>query len=434
VASAHAEGWEAEVELEISHFPQESPNPQSNYSGNGSVATTLSRSDYWGDAIIDTKLFYREDGHDGNRSHFDVRDLMLTLPIGDYELKAGVGGTFWGFTESVHLLDIINQTDFVESLAGEEKLGQPLLSANWYGPWGTVETYVMPLFRPRVFASTDGRPALPLAFTENEDDYQYESSDRENHIDFAVRWSHNIGPVDYALSLFKGTERTPRTLICFGRGTGRPGTDEGPNCDLESAVPAPTAQQMLDVAAGLTTEEELRQEFIDAAIPDLRLVPAYDQTERLGLEIQWNLGDILAKAELLHGEQLDTPYQAAVAGFEYIWSNSLGLPLDTRVISEYLYDDRDTTVYQNLFDDDVFFGARFEFQDTQSTTFLIGTIYDLNNYVVLYLAEGTRRLGNASALAIEAQVFSHVDHVPENDPAAFFSTADTYTVKLKLFF
>lgn len=432
--AAHAEGWEAELELEISHFPQESISPQSNYSGNGSVATVLSRSDYWGDAIIDTKLFYREDGHDGNRSHFDIRDLIVTLPVADFEFKAGIGGTFWGFTESVHLVDIINQTDFVESLAGEDKLGQPLLSANWYAGFGTIETYVMPVFRPRVFASTDGRPALPLAVEENEDDYQYESSQRENHVDFAARWSHHLGALDFALSWFKGTERAPRTVICFGRGTGRPNTENGPNCDLESGFPAPTAAEQAAIDAGLVDEEELREAAIQAAIPDLRLVPHYDQTERLGLELQWNLGDILAKAELLYAEQLDTPYRAAVGGFEYIWSNTLGFPLDTRVISEYLYDDRNPQTYLNLFDDDVFLGARFEFQDTQSTTLLIGAIYDLNIYTVIYLAEGTRRLTNSTSLSVDAQVFSHSDHVPDGDPASFFSTADTYTVKLTLFF
>jgi hypothetical protein len=432
--ASFADGWEAELELEISRFPQESPNPQSNYTGSGSVATTLSRSDYWGDAIIDTKLFYREDGHDGNRSHFDIRDLMIILPVADFEFKAGIGGAFWGYAESVHLVDIINQTDSVESLSGEEKLGQPLLSANWYGQWGTVQTYVMPLFRPRVFASEDGRPALPLPFTENEDDYQYESSDREKHVDFALRWSHNFGPLDFALSLFKGTERAPRSVVCFGRGTGRPNTENGPNCDLPSGFQEPNAAEQLLIDAGLVNEDELIAEAIEAAIPDLRLVPHYDQTERIGLELQWNLGDILAKAELLYGEQLDSPYRAAVGGFEYIWSNSLGLPLDVRVISEYLYDDRDTAVYFNLFDNDVFFGARFEFQDTQSTTFLIGTIYDLENHVVLYLAEGTRRLGNASSLSLEAQVFSHFDDAPEGDSVAFFRNADTYTAKLKLYF
>lgn len=429
-----AEVWEAEAELEVRWFPQDDPSPESNYHGSGSLALILSRSDYWGDAIIDTKLFYREDGHDDNRSHFDIRDLLITLPVADFEFKAGIGGTFWGFTESVHLVDIINQTDFVESFSGEEKLGQPLLSANWYGPFGTIETYVMPLFRPQVFQSGDARPSYPLPISENEDDYQYESSKRDQHVDFATRWSYNIGSLDFGLSWFKGTERTPRTVVCFGRDTGRPNTENGPNCDLPSGFPEPTPEQQAAIDAGLVDEDELIAAAIEEAIPDLRLIQHYDQTERVGLELQWNLGDVLAKAELLYAEQLDTSYKAAVAGFEYTWSNTLGFPLDTRIISEYLYDDRNAEAYLNLFDDDVFFGVRFEFQDTQSTTFLVGSIYDLNNYSVLYLAEGTRRLTDSSSISVEAQVFSHLDHLASDDPTLFFNTADTYTAKLKLFF
>lgn len=433
-SGADAEEWEAELEFEIRLFSEDSPNPKSDYNESGSIATVINRVDYWRDAIIDTKLFFREDQHDSNRSHMDIRDLIVTLPVADFEFKAGIGGTFWGFAESVHLVDIINQTDFVESLSGEEKLGQPLLSANWYGQWGTVETFVMPLFRPREFPSAEGRPALPLPMSDNDDDYQYESSEREQHVDYAARWSHSVGALDLGLSWFKGTERAPRTVICFARGSGRPNTENGPNCDLESGFEEPTLAQQAAIAAGLINEEELRAAAIEAAIPDLQLIPHYDQTKRIGAELQWNLGNILAKAELLYGKQLGTSYHASVSGFEYTWANSLGFPLDVRVISEYLYDDRDTNTYLNLFDDDLFVGTRFEFQDTQSTTFLLGATYDTNNYAIFYLAEGSRRLGNALSLLVEIHVFSHFDHVPADSSSTYLSAADTYTAKLKMYF
>ena len=34
----------------------------------------------------------------------------------------------------------------------------------------------------------------------------------EKHIDFAIRWSHTIGPWDIGLSHFYGTSRDPRLL------------------------------------------------------------------------------------------------------------------------------------------------------------------------------------------------------------------------------
>jgi hypothetical protein len=83
-------------------------------------------------------------------------------------LSLGINTIFWGVTESQHLVDIINQTDFV-----------------------------LPSFRPRQFAGEKGRlRSIPLAENAHE---QYQSDKGDDHIDFALRWSHYLG--DWSLGL-----------------------------------------------------------------------------------------------------------------------------------------------------------------------------------------------------------------------------------------
>ena len=65
---------------------------------------------------------------------------------------------FWGVTELRHLVDIINQTDLVENLDGEQKLGQPMVQLTLLKDWGTLDFFAMPYFRERTFTGPDGRP------------------------------------------------------------------------------------------------------------------------------------------------------------------------------------------------------------------------------------------------------------------------------------
>ena len=59
--------------------------------------------------------FLRLDQFDSERTHFDIREFIWRLSKRDFDLKIGIGKVFWGVTESQHLVDIINQTDPVES-------------------------------------------------------------------------------------------------------------------------------------------------------------------------------------------------------------------------------------------------------------------------------------------------------------------------------
>ena len=69
----------------------------------------------------------------------------------------GINSVFWRVVESNHLVDILNQTDLIEDIDGEEKLGQPMISLSTQQDWGGLSLFVLPWFRERTFPSEEGR-------------------------------------------------------------------------------------------------------------------------------------------------------------------------------------------------------------------------------------------------------------------------------------
>ncbi|MCZ6899931.1 MAG: hypothetical protein O7F74_06805 [Bacteroidetes bacterium] len=71
--------------------------------------------------------FLRLDQYDKKRNHWDIRELYWQSVFKNTEFSIGAKKVFWGKTESAHLVDIINQTDVVESFDGEQKLGEVMV-------------------------------------------------------------------------------------------------------------------------------------------------------------------------------------------------------------------------------------------------------------------------------------------------------------------
>ena len=126
--------------------------------------------------------FARIDQRDDQRSHYDIRELNWLHVGSNWELRVGAGIIFWGVTESQHLVDIINQTDLVENIDGEDKLGQPMINLSLIRDWGTVDLFVLPGFRKRTFPGPEGRPRIHPPV--NADAAVFESDDEDKHIDF----------------------------------------------------------------------------------------------------------------------------------------------------------------------------------------------------------------------------------------------------------
>jgi len=324
------------------------------------------------------KPFFRYDGRDDERTHIDVREAWW-LHVGDgWEVLAGVNRVFWGVTESRHLVDIINQTDAVEDIDDEDKLGQPMVQLSFQRNWGRLDAFLLPGFRERTFPGEKGRLGAPLPIDSR--GALYESNAENRHLDAALRWSHFLGNWDLGAHVFHGTSREPLLRL------------------------SPTGD---------------------------RLVPFYQQIDQVGIDVQYTHEAWLWKMEAIGREGQGDAFAATVAGAEYTFYQVGGSGADVGVLVEYLYDNRDETAPITAFDDDVFIGSRLAFNDTQDTSVLAGVIVDRADSSTAAFIEAERRLGQMYKLEFEARWFPAVD---ADSPMAPLASDSFIVLRLTRFF
>jgi len=323
--------------------------------------------------------FLRLDSADSERTHFDIRELNFLWLGNTWELRVGIGKVFWGVTEFVHLVDIINQTDQVENIDGEDKLGQPMVHFSYPGNWGVVDFFLLPYFREHTYPGREGRLRPPVKV--DTDNPEYESGAEENHVDLALRYSQAFGWGDMGIYYFRGTSREPILVPSLNK-KGQP-----------------------------------------------VLLPFYDQIDQVGLDLQLVSGNWLWKLESLYRNGTDDDFWAATGGFEYTFVSMGDTMMDLGLITEYSYDDRDddaTTPFQN----DLLFGLRLGVNDAASTELLTGISFDLDGSGSVLSIEASRRLTDSMKLFLEAWSFFDLDE----SQTYLYSIRDDDFVRLQFFY
>ncbi len=342
----HAMDWDANVTIEHRQFFNDALDTRQ---GNKQTAGVL-QAEVYHDFNPQTRWvfapYYRHDSLDANRSQGDIRELSLNW-VGDWvEIYAGIGKVFWGVTESAHLVDIINQTDNLASVDGEQKLGQAMIKLAFARDWGNLDAYVLPYFREREFASPAGRLRAPFAL---ESDAAYQHEDEEKHWDYALRYQHSIDDWELGASWFKGTSREPQLQLT----------------------------------------------------PSFSLQPFYDQIEQFGIDLQWINDAWLWKLEAIkRNQQREDNYYAAIGGLEYTWYGLFG-DADLGIVAEYLYDQRDSAPL----DKDVMLGLRWVQNDIAGSEALFGVLQDSEGKGRSLRLESSRRFGSQWKVNLEAQLF-----------------------------
>jgi hypothetical protein len=371
-SSVAASEWSGYAGLEFKGFTQTAQDTRQDHSTNFSFAFESEYYHDWdnGNQSIAFVPFVRLDENDNERTHFDIRELTYLKVAENWELRVGIRKVFWGVTEFQHLVDVINQTDLVENIDTEDKLGQPMINLALVKDWGTVDLFVMPYFRERYFPSTSGRlRTIPHV---DQTRSQFESSAKEKHIDLAARYSHYFGDWDIGVSHFYGTSRDPRLLS---------NTDNNGNAVL---------------------------------------TPFYDIINQTSLDLQATKGNMLWKLEALHRSGQATTYNAIAAGFEYTFVGIMDSAIDLGLLSEYHYDDRGESA-TSTFEDDIAIGARLAFNDAQSSEALIGMVWDRNTGGKFFNIEASRRIGESWLLEAQGRFFSNQK---ASDPAFAFTKDD----------
>ena len=310
----------------------------------------------WSDGLhnLNFQGFFRYDPNGNSRTHWDVRELYYQYVKDRLEVSVGAKRIFWGKTEAAHLVDVINQVDFLEGLDGEEKLGQPMVQLSYLTNFGTFDLFYLPYSRQIDLGNEAGRPRTPFVLDDN--DFQFESSGEEWHPSAAFRWSHYLGPMDVGIHYFYGNAREPLLNI------------------------------QADGSFGLL----------------------FPEVHQVGLDYQIITGDWIWKLEsVLRTGSFDAIF-AGAAGFEYTLSNVGNSGIDIGILAEYLYDNRDDLAFSSL-DNDLFIGSRLAFNDVQSTEILAGFAQDLSQSSKFFRLEASRRIGEQYKLSVESQLFFTID-------------------------
>ncbi len=324
--------------------------------------------------------FARLDSADSERTHIDVREFNYLWLQDTWEMRIGIGKVFWGATEFVHLVDIINQTDFVEAIDGEDKLGQPMVQIAISRDWGYMDFFVLPWFRERTYAGEDGR--LRSGLIVDTDNVLYENADEEHHIDFAVRYSGTYNDMDFGLYHFRGTGREPLLLPTLN-GLG---------------VPV--------------------------------LIPNYVQISQTGTDMQLAAGNWLWKLEGLHRRGQGESFFSVAGGFEYTFFSVLESSYDIGLIGESIYDDRQDNA-TTFFENDIMLGLRIAANDAAGSELLAGLIQDLDSSARSLSIEASRRLGNDWKVILDAYFFFSV---PEDDVLYSLRDDDYLSLQLSYYF
>ncbi|MFA5940970.1 MAG: hypothetical protein WC809_16565 [Sinimarinibacterium sp.] len=381
------------------------------------------------------EVFGRVDARDDERSHADLRELYYAQIGEDVEFRAGLRRVYWGVAESRHLVDIINQSDFVEDLDNEIKLGQPMLNVAFVQTEaGTLELFLMPLQRERTFPGERGHPQLP--YPVEPDEARYASKRGRHHLDAALRYQASFGALDLGVSYFDGTARDPDILPCLRRGSGYAGTETQANCDLLSAIEIPQSPlpdaltDLLQEAGLLPSDEEVREQIIADVERNLVLVPYYDRLRQFGVDLQFLVGGWAWKLEALHRDAGKGSSNAAVGGFEYSFSGFFDTAWDVGLLAELLYEDRDSLL-DTRYDHDGFVGLRVQLNDIASTMLLGGVLFDRSGEDRVFQLEGNRRLGEDWRLNLKWRDFSAV---PRDQLSNFLADEDMLSMSLERFF
>ena len=330
--------------------------------------------------LFDVSIFGKINKESNIDNHFDIRELSWSHIGDNWETKVGISKVFWGITESYNVVNVVNQIDQMESMSGDEKLGQPIVSISTERDYGAFTFMYLPYFRERVFPQKNQRFSLPLDVDNNSGTYN-NGNINGLQTDYAFRYSHYIDNLDFAFSYFSGINRTPELI--------------------------------------------LNSEF--------KLSPLYYKIKQFGAEIQYNHESWFLKLEAASFSYKNSHNTSAVTGFEYTQYGILNSDADLGWMFEILFDDRKNNDLTHPFNRDFFGGIRYVMNDINSTEFIAGVIYDPKSKESITSLEYSRRINSDIKLDVEARFFAGSSLTP-NDKTFYFQDEDYIQIQITKYF
>ena len=400
-ASSRAQAEIAEIDLsgrlspESRWFPQSALFDGQRSHASGFVAEPNLYLEDEAGRILNVTPWFRYDSADDHRTHFDLREAYLLLSgaagNGEWELRLGVDRVFWGVVESRHLVDIVNQIDLVEHPDEKTRMGQPMAYVTWSADWGVLELLGMSWHRKRTFPGSNGR--LRASIIVDSERVEYESPSGKWQPDFAARYSHTLGLLDFGVSVFDGTAREPALGLCFdcvdpADPRARAGTSGSTGLADTPGAPVPTGPTVL--------------------------YPIYNQIRQFGLDAQWTTGALLLKLEAIRRSGarnlagMEEDFNAFVLGGEYTFFSLWDSDADLTLFAEWDRDGRGRRA-TNFYENDLFAALRLMLNDVQGTEMTVSVLHDLDKNQRIYGLELARRLTDSFALDLGAVAITNID-------------------------
>ena len=293
----------------------------------------------------------------------DIREGHFTTQFGGADILVGNTILFWGKTESYNPVNVVNATDYSRGLMRGEKRGSPMLSVSW--PLGAGQIDFLTIgFVENIYpkASTRERPSPQIL-----KNVSYSGGAKSGDLANAVRWSGYFGDVDFGISWFDGTGKSPRMLLQ----------------------------------------------------PNGKLKPDYSRITQAAMDIQYILDASALKMELIHrsGQYnrsgVNESYRAGVIGIEHNFYDIDGSGDDIILIAEYAHDSRMGRSHSG-FQNDFTFGARWLWNDVEGTEFLSLLTQDLDNGGKTLRVSFDRRINNQLTFEVNARLPYHYSRDPNN--------------------
>ncbi|MCY4207492.1 MAG: DUF1302 family protein [Roseovarius sp.] len=372
---------------------------------------------------------FRLDKSDSLGTRADLREAYYykhgTVGELDLELRVGVDQIFWGAAESTNPVNIINQTDLQDDHEGQSKLGQPMVRGTLSGNWGALDLFILPYHRPRIYPGVGGRFRSKLPVARNSEAVLYEHSSGRRHVDFAARYGHSVGPVDFGVSIFDGTSREPDLIPSYK--THPTVVPKSFTCSLISGEEMDTDGDTMDTDG----------DTMGTGAQPSALVQKYNQIRQVGLDMQLVLDAFIGKAEVIRrtgflGKGCSSREDRAfVVGGEYSLYGIFGSGADITFFAEWSQDDR-RKHSSHIFQNDLFLAARYAFNDVEDTDLTLAFLQDLDYSTTNARLEFNRRVSDSVQLNVTAFKFLEVD--PDDTPAMQISEDNHITVTFKYSF
>lgn len=315
---------------EYRFFPYKAVD-EKNFHSNYSIALQPQLHHAWDNdySSVTFTPFFREDQNDQDgRTHFDIREANYKLISGDWEYLIGVSRVTWGVGASFHIVDVISQLDFVDHPVWQPKQGQQMINIKRKFGDHSLELFVLPGSRQRTFSGKDGR--LRLTPRVDTSQTQYESSDGNRHVDEAVHYYYKTENVNGGIYQFWGTSRDPSFT------SGKTGSGESV------------------------------------------LVPYYPIINQVGSHLQATSSNFTVRSELLNRWGQNKRFFASINGGDYMMKQIGGSKYDLDFLIEYHYSDKAGAV-NTPFENDLFAGVMFYFNDERKTWIGAGDVIDMNS-------------------------------------------------------